>query len=300
MSGRTRKAYRPNRLPVVALLPALILISLFLILPGIVVLALSFRPGTSFQIGSIFTGTISFEHYARLISNPDLFNSFIRSVTYVAAVVGCSVVLGMLTAVLLQKPFRSRNPVQLLLLLPWAVPGVVVAVLFLWMFNQGFGVVNSVLLRLGIIEDRIGWLTDVHYAMAGVVMPTVWKTYPFIAMTLIAAMKAIPASLFEAASIDGASEWQKFVFITVPSVMPALILASIITALLSFKEFDFIYPLTGGGPVRATETLAIQVYNEAFRFFRLETAAALGVVTTIIAGIIAAVGYRYLRREYFR
>ena len=180
------------------------------------------------------------------------------------------------------------------------MPGVVVAVLFLWMFNQGFGVVNSVLLRLGIIEDRIGWLTDVHYAMAGVVMPTVWKTYPFIAMTLIAAMKSIPSSLFEAASIDGANEWQKFVHITIPSVMPALTLASIITARLSFKEFDFIYPLTGGGPVRATETLAIQVCNEAFRFFRLETAAALGVVTTIIAAAIAAVGYRYLRREYFR
>lgn len=293
-------SYRFNRLPLLPLLPAVILVTVFLILPGLVVGVISFRPGSSFTIGTIFNGSISFEHYAKLFASGDFLPTLWRSIVYVVCVVGGSVIVGMATALALQYHFPSRGIVQLLLLLPWAVPGVVVATLFLWMLNEGFGVVNAVLLWTGLIEKRIGWLTTVNYAMTGVLIPTIWKTYPFIAMSLIASMKAIPASLYEAADIDGANAFKKFWHITLPSVLPALMLAVIITSLLSFKEFDFIYPLTGGGPVNATETLAIRIYNEAFRFFRLEAASATGVLTTVVAATLAGLGYHWLRKEYFR
>ena len=292
--------YRFNKLPLMPLLPAVVLVFVFLILPGIVVAIISFRPGASFQIGGVFSGSLSLEHYQKLLASGDFLPTLMRSLVYVVAVVIGSVIVGMATALVLQHRFPSRGIVQMLLLIPWAVPGVVVAILFLWMLNESFGVVNAVLLWTGVIDRRIGWLTDVNYAMAGVLMPTIWKTYPFIAMSLIAAMKSIPTSLYEAADIDGASAVQKFVHITLPSVMPALMLSVIITSLLSFKEFDFIYPLTGGGPVNATETLAIRIYNEAFRFFRLEAAAATGVLTTVVAALLAALGYNWLRKEYFR
>ena len=300
MSGTRMNGYRFNRLPLLPLLPAVVLVFVFLVLPGLVVAVVSFRPGSSFQIGNLFTGAISFEHYAKLFAGGDFLPTLYRSIVYVVAVVLGSVVIGMGTALALQHRFPSRGILQLLLLLPWAVPGVVVSVLFLWMLNESFGVVNAVLLWTGIIERRIGWLTDVNFAMIGVLIPTIWKTYPFIAMSLIASMKAIPASLYEAADIDGANQFNKFVHVTMPAILPALMLSVIITSLLSFKEFDFIYPLTAGGPVNATETLAIRIYNEAFRFFRLEDAAAIGVVTTIVAALLAGVGYNWLRREYFR
>lgn len=293
-------SYRFNRLPLLPLLPAVLLVFIFLIVPGIVVLIVSFRPESSFQIGNLFTGSFSLEHYEKLLVSRDFLPTVYRSVIYVVAVVVGSVIVGMATALVLQRRFPARGVVQVLLLLPWAVPGVVVAILFLWMLNESFGIVNAVLLWTGIIDKRIGWLTDINYAMAGVLMPTIWKTYPFIAMSLIASMKAIPASLYEAADIDGANALQKFRHITLPSITPALTLSVIITALLSFKEFDFIYPLTGGGPVNATETLAIRIYNEAFRFFRLEDAAATGVLTTVVAALLAGIGYNSLRKEYFR
>jgi multiple sugar transport system permease protein len=300
MAGQNQRKKAPDALRLVPLLPASLLVVLFLVIPGVVVAIISFRPGNSFKIGSIYSGQVTLQHYEALFTTGDLGAGLTRSVVYVGAVVIASTLLGLLTAILLQKPFAGRNVAQLLLLLPWAVPGVVVSILFLWMLNESYGVVNAVLVNLGIIPQQIGWLSDVKFAMTGVVMPTVWKTYPFVAMTLIAATKGIPVSLYEAASIDGANELQKFLFITLPSILPALVLAVIIVTLTSFKEFDFIYPLTGGGPVNSTETLAIRIYNEAFRFFHIENAAALGVVTTVIAGLIAAVGYRYLRKEYFR
>lgn len=287
-------------LPILPLLPAATLAMVFLILPGILVALISVRPGTSFGLGEFLTGTISFEHYQRVVGSPGFLKSVWITFIYVAGVVAVSALIGLHVAVVLQKAFRGRNSVRVLMLMPWAVPGVVVSILFLWMFNQGFGVVNGVLTRVGLIQDRIGWLNDVRYALVGVMIPTIWKTYPFVAITLIASMKSIPSSLYEAAKIDGAGELQQFRYVTLPAIAPALILAVIVTSLLSFKEFDFIYPLTGGGPAGATETLAIRIYNEAFQYFRLERASALGVITTAIAAVIALLGYRSLRREYFR
>lgn len=294
------QSYRFKKLPLLPLLPAVVLVFAFVILPGIIVALISFRPGTSFQIGSVFSGSFSLEHYQKLLASGDFLPTVWRSIVYVICVLGGSLLVGMATALAVQHRFPSRGVVQVLLLLPWAVPGVVVSVLFLWMLNESFGVVNAILLWTGVVEKRIGWLTDVNYAMTGVVLPTIWKTYPFIAMSLIASMKAIPPSLYEAANIDGANALQKFIHVTLPSVTPALMLSVIITSLLSFKEFDFIYPLTGGGPVNVTETLAIRIYNEAFRFFRLEAAAATGVMTTLVAAFLAGLGYRWLRKEYFR
>ena len=288
-----------RRAKLLPLLPAAVLVFCFLILPGIMVALLSVRPGTSFQLGGLVGSGFSLEHYRRVFTSSGFLDSLRISFVYVTLVVSVSASLGLLGAVLLHRPFMGRRYVQVLWLLPWSVPGVVVAVLFLWMFNEGFGVVNSVLLRLGLVDERIGWLTDVQYALIGVVIPTAWKTYPFVAMTLIAALKSVPQSLYEAAEVDGAGPFQQFRHVTMPAIAPALTLAVIIVSLLSFKEFDFIYPLTRGGPVGSTETLAIGIYNEAFRFFRIERAAALGVVTTLVAAAIAAVGYRWLRKEYF-
>lgn len=281
------------------ILPAGVLTALFLILPAIMTGVLSVRPGNAFDVQTIFTGEISFQHYEAILTAPDTLETFITTIMYVIGAVVPSAAIGLWIALLVDRPFRSKGWAQAALLLPWGVPGVVVSIGFGWMLNESFGVVNALLLDLGVIDERIGWLTSVRYAMFGVLLPTIWKTFPFVVLTLIAALKSIPDELYEAASVDGATTLQTLRHITLPAVRAPLALAVVMTSLLSFKEFDFIYPLTQGGPADATETLAIRVYNEAFDFFRLERAAAWGIITMVVGALVVAAGYRWLKDEYF-
>ena len=131
------------------------------------------------------------------------------------------------------------------------------------------------------------------------IVATIWKAYPFFTLTLLAALQAIPASLYEAAEVDGAGAWQRFRFVTWPGLRAAATLAVILNTLWALREFDIIYLTTGGGPDRATETLAVRIYQEAFAFFRLGTASALGVLTMALAGLLVLASLRPLRREYF-
>ena len=130
-------------------------------------------------------------------------------------------------------------------------------------------------------------------------MPTVWKAYPFFTLTLLAALQAIPASLYEAARVDGATSWQRFRYITWPGIRSSAALAAILNTLWALREFDIIYLTTGGGPDRATETLAVRIYQEAFAFFRMGTASALGVLTMTMAVLLVLMSMRTIRREYF-
>jgi len=136
-------------------------------------------------------------------------------------------------------------------------------------------------------------------ALAADIVPTVWKAYPFFTLTLLAALQAIPASLYEAARVDGATSWQRFRYITWPGIRPSATLAAILNTLWALREFDIIYLTTGGGPDRATETLAVRIYQEAFSFFRMGTASALGVLTMTMAVLLVLMSMRTIRREYF-
>ena len=130
-------------------------------------------------------------------------------------------------------------------------------------------------------------------------MATAWKAYPFFTLTLLAGLQAIPTTLYEAARVDGASAWQRFRFITWPGIRAPAALGAILNTLWALREFDIIYVTTGGGPDRATETLAVRIYQEAFAFFRMGTASALGVLTMVLAALLALASMRTLRREYF-
>jgi multiple sugar transport system permease protein len=177
------------------------------------------------------------------------------------------------------------------------VPGVIVSLNFLWMLDASFGVVNAILRRLGLISTDIAWFVDADTAMLAVIAATVWKSFPFFTITLLAALQSIPKSLYEAARVDGASAWQEFREVTWPGIRQPAVLALILNALWTFREFDIIYVGTGGGPAGATETLGILVYREAFGSFRFGTAAALGVLMLATAALIVLVGLRRLRDD---
>ena len=185
------------------------------------------------------------------------------------------------------------------MLLPWAVPGVMVSIVFLWLFDASFGVVNYALRSLGLIAVDVAWYTNESTALIAVIVPTIWKAYPFFTLTLLAALQSIPADLYEAAGVDGASARQRFANITWPGIRGPAVLALILNGLWAFREFDIIFAATGGGPAKATETLGIRAYNEAFGYFYMGRAAVIGVLMLAIAFVFVLVARRELRKEFF-
>jgi multiple sugar transport system permease protein len=218
---------------------------------------------------------------------------------YLAGTIVPAFAIGLVTALLLNRAFPGRRWLRSLILLPWAVPGVIVSIVFLWLLDGSFGLVNAWLRHAGLLATDLAWFADDRTALAAVIVPSVWKAYPFFTLTLLAALQAIPASLYEAAEVDGAGRWSTFRYITWPGLRASAALAIILNTLWALREFDIIYLTTGGGPDRATETLAVRIYQEAFSFFRLGVASALGVLTMGLAVIVVLMSIRTIRREYF-
>ena len=232
-----------------------------------------------------------------MLGAPATWAAFAHSAVYTTGTLVPAFALGLVAALLFHRTFPARRWLRSLLLLPWAVPGVIVSISFLWMFDASFGVVNSVLRRLGWLSTDLAWFVDSNTAMIAVILPTIWKSFPFFAITMLAALQSIPATLYEAARVDGATAWQQFVHVTWPGIRGAAMLAVLLNTLWTFREFDIVFASTGGGPAGATETLGILVYREAFGSFRFGTAAALGVVMLVTAICVVAAGYRWLREE---
>ena len=221
------------------------------------------------------------------------------TLVYLVGTIGPAFAIGLLTALLLNRAFPGRRWLRSFILLPWAVPGVIVSIVFLWLLDGSFGVVNALLRQAGWLSTDLAWFANDDTALGAVIVATVWKAYPFFTLTLLAALQAIPATLYEAARVDGATAWQRFRHISWPGIRAAAVLAAILNTLWALREFDIIYVTTGGGPDRATETLAVRIYQEAFAFFRMGTASALGVLTMVFAALLALASMRALRREYF-
>lgn len=280
------------------LAPALAAVALLIAWPLYVIVQMSVRPGKALAISELMSKPLGGANFERVLHQPALWDAFGHSAVYTVGSLVPAFVAGLLLALLFNRAFPARRWLRSLLLLPWAVPGVVVSVTFLWMLDASYGVVNAMLRDLGLISTDIAWFVDARTAMAAVLVPTVWKSFPFFTITLLAALQSIPETLYEAARVDGASPWQQFRYVTWPGIQGPALLAVLLNALWTFREFDIIYASTRGGPAGATETLGILVYREAFESFRFGTAAAIGVLMLGTATIFVALSMRVLRREF--
>lgn len=303
----TRKARKPvppgpvgnTRLLAYGLLvPAVICVAFLLAYPLYLVfqLALNERAGMNFMNRSINWGL---DNFRVMLSDNRTWSSLVNTLVYTVGSIVPSFLIGLGLALLLNRSFPGRRWFRSLVLLPWAVPGVIVSIIFLWMFDTSFGVVNAMLRNLGLIQGEIRWYTSREMAMFSVIVPTIWKGFPFFTLTLLAALQSIPASFYEAAKIDGATRLQQFMHVTWPGIRGAAVLVTILQTLWVFREFDIIFATTGGGPVGATETIGLLVYNEAFSYFRIGTASATGVLMLALAIIMILIAMKPLKKEYF-
>lgn len=268
------------------LLPAVLLTAAIIVYPILSAIDMSFQKIKIAQLGrSRAPWTLA--NYEELFQSAEFYQAIWVTITLVTAVTALSYVIGLATAVLVNQRFAGRKLARILVAVPWAVPSVIAAVTWWWLFDSSFGLINWALFRAGLVGEMIPWLSTPGAAYFVIVVVMVWKGYPFISVIMLAGLQSIPVELYDAAKVDGASAWNRFRYITLPGLRSVRGIALILIMLWVFRDFPIIYILTGGGPQRTTQTLAIMTYQEAFKFHDFGFAAAIGVITLIIS-IIAS------------
>ncbi|MBL8165186.1 MAG: sugar ABC transporter permease [Anaerolineae bacterium] len=236
---------------------------------------------------------VGFANYTRLFESERFWEAFGRSLIWVLGNAVLQTILAFATALILKQRFPGQKVARIWIILSWIVPTVVVVVIWRWLLSASGGIVNYALVALGITAEPIGFFSSGDSAFASVIAINSWRWFPFQAVILLAALQRIPAELYEAASVDGASTTQKFLNITLPGLQSVLFVMGLIGTLMSFNVFDVIWLLTAGGPSAATTTLPVLIYDTGFRQFRLSQAAAISVVTGVFLLVFALVFMRF-------
>jgi multiple sugar transport system permease protein len=261
--------------------------SLLLLAPALVLLAFTvlYPLGRgiylSFQSYSLVdpsrNGFIGLDNYRTLLDSQEYRRVWTTTLVFVVASVAGQFILGFFTAIVLNNRDLKRTGLfRGLLLVPWIVPTVVTSLLWKWIYNQQYGIFNYVLKKLGVISEFEAWIGDPDLAMFSVVLANVWKGFPFHMIILLAALQTIPSDVIEAATIDGASTFQRFRHIVLPYMRYIIMIDLLISIIWTFQNFTLIWTMTEGGPVDATTTLAINIYRTAFQGFDMGLGAAIG------------------------
>jgi len=237
---------------------------------------------------------IGLANYYSLFATPRFWNALGNTVYFTGVSVVFEIILGLGIALLLNRVFRGRGLMRAVILVPWAIPTVVSARMWEWMYNTDFGVFNYLL------GAKINWLGDPTWALNAAVFMDIWKTTPFVALLLTAGLQVIPRELYAAARIDGARGWSLFRRITLPLLWPTMLVVLLFRTLDAFRVFDAIYVLTGGGPANTTETLSIYAYKSLFQTLQFGYGSALAVVVFLCVGLISVFYIRILSRQVNR
>lgn len=276
-------------------LPALIILILVFAYPiGRAFWLSLFTENLGTQLEPIFTGL---ENYARMFGDGRFWNSLGNTTIFTFFSLLSELILGILIALVLDQKFRARGIVRTIGILPWALPTAVMGLAWEWIFNDQYGVVNDILRGLGMIDSGITWLGDPTRAMFALVVADVWKTTPFIAVILLAGLQAIPQDLYEAHSLDGANPVQNFFTITLPLIIPQMIIALLFRFAQAFGIFELVTVMTGGGPAGSTETVSLYIYNTVMRYLDFGYGAALIVITFLILIVAVAIAGMILAKN---
>lgn len=221
--------------------------------------------------------------------------ALLTTLIWTGATLALQLIAGVAMALLLNRDLWFRSLARSLVLFPYFVSTVVAVLVWRWLFNDFFGLINQALIGFGLIAGPIDWLGTMPNAMASVIVVGAWKFFPFIVIAVLARLQTIPESLYEAARLDGAGAWARFRDVTLPQLADVLGIVILLRAIWDFKEFDLLFLLTGGGPVDATRTLPLIVYQEAFGLNRMGMASAYAVAMMAVM-LIFFLAYRLLVR----
>ncbi|MBD2100678.1 carbohydrate ABC transporter permease [Leptolyngbya sp. FACHB-261] len=284
----------------VLVLPALILLLLVFAYPiGRAFWLSQFTENLATKLEPVYSGL---NNYSRLGTDGRFWQTLGNTTIFTLGSVILEMLLGLGIALVLDQSFKGRGIVRTIAILPWALPTALIGLAWVWIFNDQYGVVNDLLRRVGAIPAGAGinWLGDPNLAMLAVIAADVWKTTPFISILLLAGLQSIPQDLYEAYAIDGASRWQRFRNITLPLLMPQILIAVLFRFAQAFGVFDLIAVMTGGGPGGATETISLYIYATVMRYLDFGYGAALVVVTFVLLVAVVALATFALSRARAR
>ncbi len=280
-------------LAVLLLLPAALLLALIIVYP---VCRLVW---TSFQNLSLTSGLpasfAGIENYSLMLEDPVFWETAWNTVLITLITVPGALLVGMGLALMANLPFKTKWPVRLSLLIPWALPLSFAGLIFAWFFHSEYGVVNDVLRRIGI--EGIIWFNSANWAFAAICLTIIWKTSSFMALIILAGLQTIPRSLYEAAEVDGAGRLRQFFEITLPLLKPSIVVALIFRTITALQTFDIPFTMTRGGPGTSTATLAMYIHQNTVDFLDLGYGSALAVVMFVLSMCITAVYLRMIRAK---
>ena len=260
--------------------PAVILIVAVMLVPLVIGISYAFR---DIQLLNPFSGGfIGLDHFRELSKDAAFYGALKNTLWWTGASVALQFIFGLILALLLDKPFWGRGIVQALVFLPWAVPSFLAGLNWAWLFNPVIGPIPHWLFALGLMKAPDNILSDPHYAMWGPIVANVWWGIPFFAITLLAALQAIPRDLYESASIDGATWFQRFRSITLPFLAPTIAITVLLRTVWVSNFADLIVVMTGGGPADRTQIVASYIFTQAFRRLDFGYASAIALVLLVL------------------
>ena len=268
-----------------------------LIAPGIMlILVILMYPLTRGILSSFFKspqGSLEFEefvglkYYGELMKDKIFIKAAVNSVYWTGAIVFAQYLLGLITALLLNRDYRGRAVYRSMVLIPWVVPGIAAAMTWKWMYSSQYGVINYALQSIGLIQKNVDWLGSSQTALTSIMVTATWKAIPFMTIVLLAALQSIDSTLYEAARVDGASSWQCFRHITFNGIKEVSLTTILLEIIWTFNQFDLTYTMTKGGPSNSSQIVPVYTYLTAFNFFKLNKAAASGVLGLLFVGLFA-------------
>ena len=260
------------------ILPALILLIVMIVYPIARTVQLSFLNASFINKSPHFVGL---KNYVKAFRSELFWKVVKNSIIWTVVVVGFQFLCGLGFALFLNTIRIARSLFRSLLLVPWVVPGVIVGVIWKLMYNPQIGLVNAILLKLGIIDEYIAFLGNEDTALLAVIVVAIWKGFPFSAVMYLAALQSVRGDLIEAARIDGANAFQRLIHVVIPEISKIIKITLLLTTIWTFNYFDITYALTGGGPNKATQIFPLEIYEQAFKQFKFSYAAAISVISLL-------------------
>ncbi len=285
---------RRMRLGVLLALPAIVILLIVLAFPIFDSLYLSFHQINLVSEG-ISTQFIGLQNYATIFQDPAFLTAFINSVYFTFVEVLAVFVLSMALALLLNLPEGRPAFYRVVLLVPWALAPVANAVLWKWIYNSNFGILNQVALALGLIKREVVWLGSPFLALNMILVADIWKAVPFITLLLLAGLQNIPRQLYRAAMIDGANAWQRFIHITLPGLQASIVISVVLQSIWALKVFDLVFVLTKGGPADGTVLLNFLAWRVTFNYLDIGYGSAIADVLFVFMFLLALVYIRAMK-----
>ncbi len=297
---RTRGVRRARRvridlLPYLLVAPAILIVALVALYPALYALAISTTDANLLRLDS--SKAIGLGNYAKAWDDEIFTVSLWQTLRWVIVNAGGQLLLALPVALFLNTAFRGRGLVRAAILVPWVIPGAVVAIIWRYVVDANYGVLNDILLRLGVIAETIAWIGEPLPSFVVISTATIWAGFPFFAVTLLAALQVIPEDLYEAARIDGASTWQRFTSVTVPLLLPTILLLLLLRTIWLAHSVDLIFLMSNGGPGYNNYTVAVYSFILTWSQLQLGYPSAMVIMLSIVLLIGSVVYIRSIERS---